>query len=71
MSSPCWSEQRRCHARGLNSLNPWLFHSGMLPCFFGGFVSRLVSSIRSAVISFLRVYFGSMISSMNPRSAAM
>jgi hypothetical protein len=30
----------------------------MLPCFFGGFLSRLVSSISSAWISFLRVSWG-------------
>ena len=35
-----------------------LAHSGMFPCFFGGFRSRLPSSISSAEISFLRVSRG-------------
>ena len=43
---------------------------GMLPCFFGGFFSRLVVSVASARISFLRVVRGWMISSTNPRAAA-
>ncbi len=38
-------------------------YSGMLPCFFGGFASRLFRSIANAVISFRRVNRGSMISS--------
>src|SRR5437667_517414 len=46
-------------------------YSGIFPCFLGGLESRLVSSIRKAEMSFLRVYFGSMISSMKPCSAAM
>src|SRR5262249_14112515 len=45
--------------------------SGMLPCFFGGFLSRLFRSMAKAVISFRRVKRGSMISSTYPRSAAM
>ena len=40
--------------------------SGMLPCFFGGFLSRLVSSAASAVMSFWRVARGGMTSSMKP-----
>ena len=39
-------------------------HSGMFPCFFGGFWSRLVARISSAWMSFLRVSRGSMTSSM-------
>ena len=39
-------------------------HSGMFPCFFGGFWSRLVPRISSAWMSFLRVSRGSMTSSM-------
>src|SRR5439155_8855861 len=46
-------------------------YSGIFPCFLGGLESRLVSSMRKAEMSFLRVYFGSMISSMKPCSAAM
>ena len=46
-------------------------YSGMFPCFFGGFRSRLVSSAASAAMSFLRVCLGSITSSMNPRCAAM
>jgi hypothetical protein len=38
-------------------------YNGMLPCFFGGFVSRLLRSMAKAVISFRRVKRGSMISS--------
>lgn len=50
----------------------WPKHqSGMLPCFRGGFVSRLFFSSERARISFGRVNFGSMTSSMKPRSAAM
>jgi hypothetical protein len=46
------------------------FHSGIFPCFFGGFLSRLFSSISSAWISFLRVSRGWMTASTKPRSAA-
>ena len=45
-------------------------YSGMLPCFFGGFLSRLVSRPARAAISFARVWRGWMTSSMNPRAAA-
>ena len=38
-------------------------HSGMLPCFFGGFVSRLSASISSAAMSRGRVSDGRMTSS--------
>ena len=38
-------------------------HSGMFPCFFGGFVSRLSASISSAAISRGRVSDGRMTSS--------
>src|SRR4051812_41146207 len=37
-------------------------HNGMLPCFFGGFRSRLLRSIAKVVISFRRVKRGSRIS---------
>jgi hypothetical protein len=30
-------------------------HNGIFPCFFGGFLSRFVSSVDSAVMSFARV----------------
>ena len=43
---------------------------GILPCFFGGFVSRLFQAATSARISFGRVWAGSITSSMKPRSAA-
>src|SRR6202008_919967 len=33
-------------------------HNGMFPCFFGGFLSRFVSSMASAWISFFRVSRG-------------
>jgi len=33
-------------------------HSGMFPCFFGGRVSRLVRSARSALVTFIRVLLG-------------
>src|SRR6202167_3614479 len=36
-------------------------YSGIFPCFFGGFLSRLVSSIARAWISFCRVSCGWMI----------
>src|SRR5207248_7435528 len=45
--------------------------SGIFPCFFGGFLSRLFSRLRSAVISLRRVSRGWMTSSMNPRPAAI
>jgi plasmid stabilization system protein ParE len=45
-------------------------YSGMLPCFFGGFLSRFVSSISRAWISFLRVSRGWITASTKPRSAA-
>src|SRR6202035_1875607 len=44
-------------------------YSGMFPCFLGGFLSRLVSSIASAWINFLRVSRGWITASTNPRSA--
>ena len=43
----------------------------MLPCFLGGFLSRLLSRLASAVISLRRVSRGWMTSSTKPRSAAM
>src|SRR5258708_9599026 len=46
-------------------------HSGIFPCFFGGFFSRFVPSIPSARISFFRVSRGWMTASTKPRSAAM
>jgi hypothetical protein len=45
-------------------------YSGIFPCFFGGFLSRLFSSMASAWISFFRVSRGWMMASTNPRSAA-
>ncbi len=36
----------------------WFAHSGIFPCFFGGFLSRLPSSISSAAISSRRVSCG-------------
>ncbi len=45
-------------------------YSGMLPCFFFGFTSRLPSQARSAEMSRGRVSCGSMTSSMYPRPAA-
>ena len=45
-------------------------HSGMLPCFFGGFVSRLSASISNALMSRGRVSDGRMTSSTYPRAAA-
>ena len=50
-----------------SSLSP---QSGMLPCFLGGSVSRLVRSARSAFVTFIRVFEGVMTVSMYPRSAA-
>src|SRR6185503_7763402 len=44
--------------------------SGIFPCFFDGFLSRLVWSISSASISFLRVSRGGITASTYPRSAA-
>ena len=46
-------------------------YSGMLPCFFRGFVSRLSDSIASARINRGRVSDGLITSSMYPRAAAM
>src|SRR3954447_7846784 len=46
-------------------------YSGMLPCFFGGFLSRLFSRFFNAVISLRRVSRGRMTSSTKPRDAAM
>src|SRR5258708_31271222 len=45
-------------------------HSGMLPCFFLGLVSRLFSRARREVMMRARVSAGSMAASMWPRSAA-
>ena len=42
----------------------------MFPCFFGGFLSRLVSRPASAAISLARVWRGRITSSMKPRAAA-
>jgi hypothetical protein len=46
-------------------------HSGMFPCFFGGSVSRLFASTRSALVTCTRVWDGGMTMSTKPRSAAM
>ena len=53
--------RRRSRGRG---------HSGMLPCFFGGFVSRLSASISRAAIRRGLVSDGRMTSSTYPRAAA-
>src|SRR5260370_32137284 len=42
----------------------FLLHSGMLPCFFLGLVSRLVSRARRAVMTRARVAAGSMTASI-------
>ena len=47
-----------------------LDHSGMFPCFFGGWTARLVRSARMPLITTTRVAAGSMIPSSSPRSAA-
>jgi hypothetical protein len=46
-------------------------HSGIFPCFLGGFLSRLPSSISSAAIRRRRVSCGKITASTYPRSAAM
>src|SRR5271157_928241 len=43
-------------------------YSGIFPCFFGGLLSRFVSSMASAWISFLRVSRGWITASTKPRS---
>ena len=50
---------------------PENLHSGIFPCFLGGFLSRLFSSAASAVINLSRVSLGSITASMKPRFAAM
>jgi len=45
-------------------------HRGMLPCFLGGFWSRLVRAMSRPVMILRRVCRGSITSSMKPRSAA-
>src|ERR1700745_3067149 len=47
-----------------------LAHSGMLPCFFAGFFSRLVANMSRAEFNLRRVSRGRMTGSMYPRSAA-
>lgn len=47
------------------------FQSGILPCFFGGFFSRFVANMSSAVFSLRRVSLGRMTASTYPRSAAI
>lgn len=47
-----------------------LFYKGMLPCFFRGNTATLFSNIENAIISFFRVSFGCITSSINPRAAA-
>lgn len=71
----------RCHLFGIrisrNDDDLWLEfccrfvdHSGMFPCFFGGWLARLVRRARSALTTATRVAAGSMIPSSSPRSAA-
>src|SRR5260370_15993480 len=54
----------------LNDTCEFSFHSGMLPCFFLGLVSRLFSRARRAVMMRARVSAGSISVCMYPRSAA-
>src|SRR5216684_1737252 len=61
--------QRHKEPRSVDESEP-PFHRGMLPCFFFGFVSRLFSRARRAVMILARVSAGSMTASMYPRSAA-
>src|SRR5258708_7753315 len=67
------NEQHGDGARKFASVHHWLpsvneceqlLQSGMLPCFFFGFVSRLFSRARRAVIMRARVSAGSMTASM-------
>jgi hypothetical protein len=45
-------------------------YNGIFPCFFLGSFATLFSSMANALMSLARVYFGSITSSTNPRSAA-
>ena len=56
----------RVGAAGRGARRPILgrAHSGMFPCFFGGSVSRLFRSARSARVTFMRVFDGLMTVSM-------
>ncbi len=45
-------------------------HSGMFPCFLGGWVARLVRIARRALMTTTRVAAGSITPSSSPRSAA-
>lgn len=45
-------------------------YSGMFPCFFGGWLARLVRSARNDLITDTRVAAGSITPSSSPRSAA-
>ena len=58
-----------CHCGG-HELVGTAGHRGMLPCFLGGRVSRLLSSISRAWTILGRVSAGSITSSMRPRLAA-
>ena len=57
-------------AEEVAALTAVLTYSGMLPCFFGGSVSRLLRSTRSARTICTRVSDGAMTESTYPRSAA-
>lgn len=48
----------------------FIFYKGMLPCFLSGRLTVLFSSMLNPFISFLRVSFGKITSSINPRCAA-
>src|SRR5689334_6098913 len=67
--APEW-RQPRVFAQGRLCRRLDLGHRGMLPCFFGGFVSRLSPSISKALIRRGRVSDGRMTSSTYPRAAA-
>lgn len=70
-ANPRRTRRRRRPIRRARAPHGARHYNGMLPCFFGGFESRLFSSIANAVISFRLVKRGSMISSMYPLSAAI
>ena len=55
---------------GTRAATPEVDYIGMLPCFFGGRVSRFESVLRSAMARFARVCAGSMMSVIMPLRAA-
>ena len=64
-----YSRNFRIDAPLENDYPPRAIYSGIFPCFFGGFLSRFVSSMASAWINFFRVSRGCITASTNPRSA--